>query len=387
MMAKKINFYTVLLVFLAYPLFPLLYLFLYLKKIKNKDLNNRSLHILLIPQFTRIGDIVCATPAFKALREKFPDAKISVMVSKKAAGILSYNTRIDEVILLEDYKKRNFIFFLHRIWKGSFDVGVSFSGTATSSMLFLFGLIPRRIKLVKEERTLLESLSDIFNTDLMLYRNHSFAPGFYLKMLEPLGVRAVYEKGEVFRRVDDDKNVRDYLKTKNIFPDDFVVGMSITAGNKIKEWGDDKFAVLARNIISSYRAKVVVIGSSSDRERIENFISETGKRESCVAATHFTLEELPSLISCFNLFIAVDTGPIYIAHALDVPLIDIVGPVDPSEQPPTNNRSVLVLPPGGLKPSSFVFKKPGKKEEHERAITSITPAMVLEKVAFIMGSI
>jgi ADP-heptose:LPS heptosyltransferase len=87
-------------------------------------------------------------------------------------------------------------------------------------------------------------------------------------------------------------------------------------------------------------------------------------------AVNFTLEELPSLIKRLNLYIAVDTGPIYIAHALKVPLIDITGPCDSNEQPPNDELSIQVRPPPYIKPSSFVMKKPGKPAEHEKALES-----------------
>ena len=87
-----------------------------------------------------------------------------------------------------------------------------------------------------------------------------------------------------------------------------------------------------------------------------------------IKANDFNLEELPSLMNKFSLYIAVDTGPIYIAHALGIPLIDIIGPVDPTEQPPKDNKSIQILPRGDIKPSSFVFKRRGTQQEIVSAI-------------------
>ena len=39
------------------------------------------------------------------------------------------------------------------------------------------------------------------------------------------------------------------------------------------------------------------------------------------------LLEMPSVIKRLNLYIAVDSGPIYVAHALGVPVIDIDGEI------------------------------------------------------------
>ncbi len=86
------------------------------------------------------------------------------------------------------------------------------------------------------------------------------------------------------------------------------------------------------------------------------------------------LRFLAGVIRRAALFVSVDTGPLYIAHAFDVPLVDIVGPVDSREQPPIeNNRVVLVLPPSHIKPSSFVCEtlRVTSKEQRE-ALDSIT---------------
>ena len=48
----------------------------------------------------------------------------------------------------------------------------------------------------------------------------------------------------------------------------------------------------------------------------------------------------------FSVFIAVDTGPIHVAHALGIPLIDILGPVNDIELTPKGKNikySSLIL--------------------------------------------
>jgi len=127
------------------------------------------------------------------------------------------------------------------------------------------------------------------------------------------------------------------------------------------------------------------LGSKNDEKRIDSLIENSVpwsglKGNSFCKAVDFTLEELPSLTKRLNLYIAVDTGPIYIAHALKVPLIDICGPCDPREQPPLDEQSIQILPEGNLKPSSFVLKRAGKPEEHKQALENTRVERVLEAV-------
>jgi ADP-heptose:LPS heptosyltransferase len=54
------------------------------------------LNILLI-QLKRIGDLILTTPAIAALREKFPDASISLVVSAAVKELLPAITGLDKV--------------------------------------------------------------------------------------------------------------------------------------------------------------------------------------------------------------------------------------------------------------------------------------------------
>lgn len=58
----------------------------------------------------------------------------------------------------------------------------------------------------------------------------------------------------------------------------------------------------------------------------------------------FTIDELKCAVSMLDLFISVDSGPIYIAEAVGVPTVDIVGPMDEKEQPPISENNIVVVP-------------------------------------------
>lgn len=331
------------------------------------------LRILIIPQLTRIGDLACATPVFRALKERYPDAYLAVVVSKKAVGVIKNNPRIDEILLIEDH---SFFALAKKIRASRFDWSISLVNTSTSALLPLFGLVPERMKTVRRARPVSEFATDWLTPRRVLYEDHTYLPGHYLAMLRPLGIEDTNARPEVFGTPLGDERAEAVVTRALGLP---LIGVAITAGNKIKEWGDGKFIELARAIHATYGVALVFIGAPGDAERIQAVVESIGAGTNLVA-TNVSIEELPSLMKRFALFIAVDTGPIYIAYGLGIPLIDIIGPVDPSEQPPSDERSLQVLPREGIAPSSFVFKRPGKPAEHARAIASITPPDVMAAV-------
>lgn len=379
-MHARVTLYTRILILCALFLAPFLYAAIALRS-RQKIACNR---VLVVPQLTRIGDIVCSTPVFKALATAQMPYEVTVLVSKKAAGIIRHNPHIHRILYLEDYKYRLWALVLE-VARLRFVAGVSLSGTAFSSLLFFYGLIPTRIKLVQEERPPAEVLTDFMATHPMRYRNHTFLPAFYLTLLKHLGIREASLAKDVIVMPESRAKVGAFLSDQGVADGEPLVGISITAGNKIKEWGDRNFLILAQKLIEQFKVKIVVLGGPGDKERIDALITSSEVPESIIAAHTFSLEDLPALIARLSLYIAVDTGPIYIAHALRIPLIDIVGPVDPREQPPQDERSLLVVPSPGIQPSSFVFKRPGEPEEHMQALASITPNHVFAAVAKLMA--
>ncbi len=59
-------------------------------------------HILVV-KLAGIGDLLLATPALRALRETYPQARIDLLVTPDSAGLLNGWEVIDHVIVLNKY--------------------------------------------------------------------------------------------------------------------------------------------------------------------------------------------------------------------------------------------------------------------------------------------
>jgi ADP-heptose:LPS heptosyltransferase len=95
------------------------------------------------------------------------------------------------------------------------------------------------------------------------------------------------------------------------------------------------------------------------------------------ACEKFSIDELKACISKLDLFVAVDTGPIYIAEAFDVPTVDIVGPMDENEQPPRGEKHVVVIPPNHrISELHIMNAREYNAEEALKQTLSVMPEMV-----------
>lgn len=321
--------------------------------------NTAQKRVLVIPQFGRIGDIICSTPVFYNIKKEFPDSRLYVLISRKALGILKNNPQIDELILKEDY---SFFGLIRKLQKEKISWSINLSATSQNTCLVVLSLIQNRIKTIVETPPITERLTDWMSNHRLLYKNHTFLPQHHINLLRFMNIANPKLTMEI------GLNPVAEIKAEQFIHQRKVVGISISAGNTIKEWGDDNFKELCKRFLKKNIA-IAVIGSNDDKKRIDNFVQSINN-PLCFSATNFNLEELPSLIKRLAVYIAVDTGPIYIAHTLKTPLIDIIGPVDPLEQPPKDDRSLQVLPRGNVSPSSFVFKRRGTPEQIRKAIES-----------------
>lgn len=138
-----------------------------------------------------------------------------------------------------------------------------------------------------------------------------------------------------------------------------LIGIAVSSGNKLKELGSEKIMQLAQILLDTPDISVVLIGTSEDRAAASMIVDSLGKRESIVDATgKLSLGELPALIERLSLFVGVDTGIVYMADALSVPVIDIAGPSDMEDQRPTGAKSRILQKKIQCVPCSHAFHAP-----------------------------
>jgi hypothetical protein len=67
--------------------------------LKNGSLDSERVNRILIISLHKIGDVLFTTPAIRALKEKFPKAKLTVWVKSRGRAVLENNPHLDEIPL------------------------------------------------------------------------------------------------------------------------------------------------------------------------------------------------------------------------------------------------------------------------------------------------
>ena len=295
----------------------------------------------------KLGDMVCATPIFRALKKSYPDCRVIVFGNAMNRKIVAWNGDVDGyAVFAKDAVMANMK--MVRAFRADFACLLSpkFSNLAS---LFLSGIPVIAAPKIENGRSPYETKSYrsiLKYVESVPHRMGSYAPREYLRLLEPIGIvsedTTKHLSFSPAARADTDA----FLAEHGVSPSDMVVGISPSAGNAVKRWGADRFAGLVQKITREYKAKIILIGGKSDLEEIEavmKALDADAVKSVIDGCGRFDIDGLKALISRLSAFVSVDTGPIYIAEAFDVPTIDIIGPIDEREQPPRGPRNLNVI--------------------------------------------
>lgn len=337
---------------------------------------------IFIIQSAKLGDMICTTPVFRAVKEKYPTANLIVAGNAINAAIVENNEDVDEYVVISNSISSVY----EQIKKTDPDVVVSMTPFVEGLIAALISfrkkiIFPKIVGGYSPLQTLRYRVLSFFITTVP-HRMGTYAPREYLKLLEPLDIFAENTKKHIYFSSQSKIKVDNKLAEWGIKQNDVFVGISPAAGNKIKQWPAERFAQVADNVFEQKKAKIVIIGSKNDKKEVQEMISRVSPQTKVInACEEFSIDELKALIGRMSVFISVDTGPIYIAEALGVPTVDIIGPIDEREQPPIGPQHKIVLPKNRVKPELYVMNaRTYNKKEATRQVESISVEDVLKSI-------
>lgn len=334
-------------------------------------------HVIVVVQMANLGDMICTTPVFHALRRRYPEAKIWVIGNLANKNVLEGNPDIDGFFPFPSSHRAACRLFIQLKPDTALVTSAYFNAVAA---LYLTGVplivAPRIVGGISPYQTGLYR-KILRYVRIVEHRMHHYAPREYLRLLEPLGIYAD----------DTTKRLGKAPSVKRIdVPGSLYIGIAPGAGNKLKRWSPKKFAQVANYLVKKYGATVVLIGGEGDLDVVIDLLD--GVEHSAAILNMVgkcTMDELKALISKLHLFISSDTGPIYIAEAFGIPTIDIVGPVDEREQPPQGDIHLIIKDEHRTSPTMFVMNdRPTDLYETARQSDAISVAQVTFAIDVLM---
>lgn len=294
---------------------------------------------ILLIRYRSIGDILLTNPTLAAVREKFPNATIDMVVDDIFMSILKNNPNIDNVIghkrnsksLIDDF------LFIRKIRANNYDLVIDLQGGPRGAWLTFFSGAKYRVGMPFRWRN--KIAYNIYGEEPESCDHTHIVQ---MKTVKPLGINRT-SAPEYFLSVDETALLQIRKKLAGF---DFDKPLALLhPGARIfeKRWPSDKMGRLAKYLIDEKGFNLVIAGGNTDRDEVDKITASSG--HALASFTDLTLDELIALISMAKLMVCNDSGPMHIAGVLNVPGIALFGPSDPKIWAPPGNNLVVVTPP------------------------------------------
>jgi lipopolysaccharide heptosyltransferase II len=300
------------------------------------------MHILLI-RLRLVGDVVFTTPVLRALRRRFPDARIAYLVEPGAAPVVAGNPHLDELFIAARSRGLQRIAddlrLAAALRRSHFDLVIDFHGGPRASWLAWASGAPRRIGYTIAGRSWM--YTECVPRPRQLRPRHSVENQWDL--LERLGVPPTTRDAdptEMSESLDAGRAVDARLRQAGVGPDDELVVLHVSAGNPFRRWPVESFAKLAAALAAGGSGRRVVITSGPSEPDAAVLVADQARAQMSATADRilrcgeFDLPELRSLVGRAALFIGGDSGPLHVASTTATPIVALFGPTLPERSAP-----------------------------------------------------
>ncbi len=307
---------------------------------------NRFKRILIVRQHDQLGDLLISTPTIRAVRKRYPNAYIAVVVRDYTAPMMWDNPNIDEIIVFhEKLKKWNFQVlrsFLDQLRRdGGFDIAImlnTVSRSFSSDLIALLGrskyiIGPNHLKLIPDLPENIYNVLSPRTSKLQLEIEHN------LDIVKSFGVPA--DGFEYDLSLDnDEQNEAEKIHHEMKIVSSITFGVHFGTLDISRRFPLAKLAKVIDWIKSHDEYEVVLIVGPNEiklRQELQRMM-----KSKVLSAPVMPLRVTAAFIKKMNVFICNDTGTLHIASAMRVPTVSFHSLNDPAAWKPPHERHIAV---------------------------------------------
>lgn len=334
--------------------------------------NVRSL--LIIRQHNQMGDMLLAVPAFRGIRNRFPNARITLLAASINSGVMQNNPFVDEVITWSKEQSRRdplaLLRFIRGLRRQRFDVLIVLNTVSFSVTSMLLGAVsgaawragssslPFGTDLTSRYYHLELSLPDDDELALMHESEHNLYP------LRALGIDESDLSSELVPFEWEERGSREF--TAAAFGDGPYAVIHPGAGKVQNIWPPERFAEVSGALLERYGIHSVAVRGPVDDIFFARFLDACAASPQVISCP--TVGFLGALMRDAAVSVCNDTGVAHIAGAVGARCAEIFGPTDPLRWKPVSDNVIAVKP-------------------HDGKVNSVTTAEVLEVVDGLLAGI
>lgn len=290
---------------------------------------------ILIEALHGLGDTVCLLPMIVKVREKYPEAEITVLLKFgiNKAIIEASKIKIEHVFILNMYSSDVLstlkkLIFLHN---QNFDLAISSANTPINkAKLFMKLINPKKVVGLQHKKNLcFDLLHDKYHfveANLMAIKSLDISSQDHI-------APKLYAETSIKKQLRKDMQLNSSMKVIGlcIGDADFSYRNRWLRTGKVftRGWGISNMLSLTRELLAKTYT-VVLIGGKLEENLLENIPNEILENKNLINMVNKTnLQESMALVTLCDVAVGVDTGMMHIADALGVKTVSIFGPTNP----------------------------------------------------------
>lgn len=290
---------------------------------------------ILVIRRDNIGDLLCTTPAISALRSRYPDARLCILVNSYNAPVLANNPDLDQIFVYTKAKHSSgsrLLAWLRQLWlylklrRINFDLVIHANPSPHRRTEKLVRFLQPRASIGT-----VESL-DVHSPWTMPISSATLGSGHHVErvfaLLKPLGIAGT----------------PGLMSLTCNTPSQGYTGIHLSSRKPCNRWPAAHYIELARKLINQgHRLRLFWAPGSQDNrlhpgddelaQMVFDGLADLPKTAVELRPTHSLAELMEELAACQSV-IAPDGGALHIAAALPRPCIALFGCTDPVQWGP-----------------------------------------------------
>ena len=290
---------------------------------------------VLIVKLSAIGDVIHALPVSYALKETYPDVKITWVVEPPAYELLKMNPYVDKIIVFHKKEFKSLGGFLSHIGpfrqllqQEQYDAVLDLQGLFKSAAIAYLAQAPIKLGMCN-----MREMSDKVSRPVVGPHAQGHIVERYLDVARALGCRVEQVRFPLQVPERDQALAEALFQQAHADMANPYVALPVGANWPNKRWPEKNFAELCDWLYAQRLIPVLLGGGAVDTQRAA-VICQQAEIPPVDLVGRTSFPQLTYILQQAELAIGGDTGPVHLAAGVGTPTIMLMGPTDANRNGP-----------------------------------------------------
>lgn len=275
---------------------------------------------ILVINFGQLGDVILSLPALKAVRERFPDARITLLIGKPGADVVRIADVSNDQIVVDRVELRDGNMFVSvgkifrlvkELRRRKFDFVIDLHSLSETNIFGFLSGAKWRLYANRDRRSL-DRLSN-FPVKPPVEDRSLHHTDRYLAVLEALGITGLERTVRIVPPRSIVAIAESFVKKHGI-ENKTLVGLFLGAGHPTRRWSIDNFVEVADRLSREPKTRVLVF-LGPEESNIRHGLTERFSN-AAIVVDEMPLGHFIAMLGCLKVLVAGDTGPMHLGAAV-----------------------------------------------------------------------